>query len=109
MPSKPPTLVNRATQEARAARAAAAQAYNGQTYDSEWRRASKRFLRNNPLCAHCMRDGRITAATQTDHVIPIKQAPERRMDPTNWQSLCGPCHSKKTWDENQQLYRGKRD
>ena len=36
-------------------------------YGGTWRTARLRFLRNNPLCAECLRQGRITPATVVDH------------------------------------------
>lgn len=33
---------------------------------------------------------------EVDHVEPVRVAPERAFDPTNLQTLCGPCHTRKT-------------
>jgi 5-methylcytosine-specific restriction endonuclease McrA len=33
-------------------------------------------------------------------VISVRQAPERRLDPTSLQSLCYSCHSRKTAAQN---------
>ena len=57
-----------------------------------WRRMAKAQLGNEPLCAECLKQGIITAATVADHVEP------HRGDPTRFwtgrlQSLCGPHHS----------------
>ncbi|WP_338150481.1 HNH endonuclease [Rhizobium laguerreae] len=32
-------------------------------------------------------------ATLVDHIVSIRRAPHRRMDRSNWQSLCAPCHN----------------
>ncbi|WP_246799851.1 HNH endonuclease signature motif containing protein [Rhizobium indicum] len=32
-------------------------------------------------------------ATLVDHIVSIRRAPLRRMDRTNWQPLCAPCHN----------------
>ncbi|PZU87188.1 MAG: HNH endonuclease [Shinella sp.] len=69
-------------------------------YDAEWRAASHAYLLQHPYCAECARRGRATAATLVDHVIPVRLAPHRRMDRTNWQSLCTPCHS--SWKQKQE-------
>lgn len=37
---------------------------------------------------------------EVDHIVPIKVAPDRRLDPTNLQTMCKPHHSAKTWREN---------
>jgi 5-methylcytosine-specific restriction endonuclease McrA len=39
---------------------------------------------------------RYVAASVVDHVIPIAQAPERRLDETNLMSLCRYHHAKKS-------------
>lgn len=47
--------------------------------------------------SQCYEDGRITAATQTDHVRPHKNDPRLFWDMHgNWQSLCAACHTRKT-------------
>lgn len=33
---------------------------------------------------------------EVDHVLPVRDAPERAFDPDNLQTLCGRCHTKKT-------------
>jgi len=40
-----------------------------------------------------------------DHLLPIKQAPELRLDLNNLQSLCRSCHRRKTEQDNR-LYGG---
>lgn len=65
-------------------------------YRADWKRLRNRHARKNPLCVACLAEGRITPVEQVDHVIPIRDAPERRLDETNLQSLCGTHHSQKT-------------
>ena len=50
----------------------------------------------HPLCAECQRHGRVTAATVVDHIIPHRGNMELFWDRDNWDSLCAPCHNKKT-------------
>jgi len=69
-------------------------------YDAEWRRESRTYLLQHPYCAECARNGIRTVATLVDHVASIRLAPHRRMDRTNWQSLCTPCHS--SWKQRQE-------
>lgn len=52
-------------------------------------------LAREPLCRICRRQGRIAAAMQVDHVHPIDEGGDP-YDPTNLQSLCDSCHSRKT-------------
>jgi 5-methylcytosine-specific restriction endonuclease McrA len=49
-----------------------------------------------PLCRHCLREGRVTASVLVDHIIPLSQRPDLRLDRTNLQALCSRCHSLKT-------------
>lgn len=63
-------------------------------YDAQWRKLRLWFLQRNPLCADCRKHGYVTAAYEVHHIVPIAQAPERRLDPDNLASLCKPCHSR---------------
>ena len=63
-------------------------------YDSvRWRKASKMFLAENPLCAICALLGKDTAATLVDHVKPHNDDYYLFWDQDNWQPLCSSCHS----------------
>lgn len=83
-------------------------------YDRRWRRARAAFLQLHPLCADCEQRGLVTVATVVDHVRPHKGDQDLFWDETNWQPLCGPCHSTKTAREDggfgnrQRQARGKR-
>lgn len=83
-------------QRADAGRGTAAQ----RGYGSWWQRARAIFLKEHPLCAECERQGRLTRATVVDHKIPHKGNPRLLRDKKNWQSLCGPCHNRKTARED---------
>jgi 5-methylcytosine-specific restriction protein A len=66
-------------------------------YSSDWRIVRVHALRrDNYLCVACLRDGIATLALDVDHITPITTAPDRRLDLTNLQSLCRPCHVTKT-------------
>lgn len=65
-------------------------------YDWRWRRASKVFLRANPVCVECRSRGRAEAATCVDHIRPHKGDQELFWDQENWQSLCFRCHNRKS-------------
>ena len=65
-------------------------------YDSRWNVARRRFLREHPLCAECMRQGRLTPATVVDHIIPHRGDEKLFWSEQNWQPLCKPCHDHKT-------------
>lgn len=57
-------------------------------YDREWERARADYLAAYPSCRRCG-----AKASLVDHIIPIRTAPHRRLDRTNFQALCTPCHS----------------
>lgn len=56
-------------------------------------------LAEEPLCRHCLAQGRTEAATIVDHIVPI--AGGGTDDRSNLQGLCGPCHDVKTREEAQ--------
>lgn len=68
-------------------------------YTYEWRRASKAYLKEHPLCAECLLNGKLTPATVVDHIIPHRGDRRLFWDKNNWQSLCKPCHDAKTLKE----------
>jgi 5-methylcytosine-specific restriction enzyme A len=65
-------------------------------YDNRWRKARARYLAGHPLCASCLAQGRLTAATVVDHVVPHGGDRQRFWDCDNWQALCKACHDSKT-------------
>ena len=71
-----------------------------QPYDETWRRISRAFLAENPVCAACKSEGRMTPAQIVDHILPRKYFPELAYERTNLQSLCQQrphsCHQRKT-------------
>jgi len=56
-----------------------------------WRRRRAMQLRQDPLCAFCLGQGRVTAASVVDHVHPHKGDRTKFMA-GDLQSLCKPCH-----------------
>jgi 5-methylcytosine-specific restriction protein A len=58
-----------------------------------------------PLCVECKRQGRVTEATQRDHIIPLAEGgPD---DETNEQALCERCHGEKSEREKRRGRWGK--
>lgn len=73
----------------------------GRGYGYWWSNKKKtgvrdRFLRRNPLCAECRRNGRDRAATVVDHIVPHKGDRLLMRDVGNMQSLCDGCHNAKS-------------
>lgn len=65
-------------------------------YDNRWRKARQIYLAKHPLCEECKKNGRLTAATVVDHIIPHKGDRKLFWDENNWQALCKRCHDRKT-------------
>jgi 5-methylcytosine-specific restriction endonuclease McrA len=56
-----------------------------------------RVLSANPLCVMCQAKGRVTIATEVDHIIALTNGGvEDPNDDSNRQGLCEPCHVEKT-------------
>ncbi|TDB48070.1 MULTISPECIES: HNH endonuclease [Photorhabdus] len=72
-------------------------------YGNKWDVIRTRILkRDNYLCQDCLRkdclrNGRAVTATTVDHIIP--KARGGTDDDSNLQSLCWPCHRRKTATE----------
>lgn len=54
----------------------------------------RRWFEANPLCVHCKAQGRVSLATDLDHITPLFKGGAD--DETNLQGLCKPCHDAKT-------------
>ena len=80
------------------ARLARAFLFMPRRHDTAAARARARFLSENPLCAKCLERGQLTPAEQVDHIIPLSKGGAEH-DDLNKQSLCIPCHKKKTADD----------
>jgi len=89
-------------------------------YTKRWDKAAKAFRVRYPLCgmrplgqvpvmSACYVEGRVTAATQTDHVQPHRGDRQRFWDVHgNWQALCRACHARKSQQEGDASSRGGR-
>ncbi|QQP93545.1 HNH endonuclease (plasmid) [Skermanella sp. TT6] len=69
-------------------------------YDGDWRRLRLAHIQSEPLCRRCKAEGRIVVADVVDHIVPISVDPDRRLDPSNLQSLCKHHHDVKTARED---------
>jgi 5-methylcytosine-specific restriction protein A len=75
-------------------------------YDRKWQAFRSAFLAEWPLCKACLDAGQLTPATIVDHVIPHQGNRELFWRPGNHQSLCKPCHDRKTITEDSGLAGG---
>lgn len=72
-------------------------------HSAAWKRARDLIrIRDNGLCIECFNAKRITVGTIVDHIIPIKQNWNKRLDEDNLQLLCQACHNKKTGSERKE-------
>lgn len=66
-------------------------------YGADWRRVRAQVLSGEPLCRLCAEAGRVTAATDVDHIEPFQGlADPRRLAVANLRPLCRPCHMART-------------
>ncbi|WP_296090331.1 HNH endonuclease signature motif containing protein [uncultured Alloprevotella sp.] len=76
------------------------EAYKRLIQDKRWRKMRRQKLSETPLCERCTKEGRVRAATEVHHVVPIEsaisEAEKTRLayDFNNLQSLCRECHTK---------------
>ena len=66
--------------------------YNSMT----WRKLSEYHRTRHPLCVACESIGRTTVGDVSDHRVELKDDWSLRVEPSNLQTLCHPCHNKKT-------------
>ena len=68
-------------------------------YNHRWRKVRIQVLkRDGGLCQSCLKDGRVTEASEVDHIVPTA-AGGAFYDDDNLQSICRPCHQAKTVSE----------
>jgi len=71
---------------------------NERGYNATWRRLRRMVLNREPLCRECLKEGRLTPATEVDHIVPLSQGGTNDLE--NLQPLCHSCHSRKTAKED---------
>lgn len=76
-------------------------------HTARWKRESRVFLRENPLCRRCEKKGFIIPSEITDHIIP-KNLCMDPWDKKNWQPLCRKCNNEKS-AEDKKLIQKQRD
>lgn len=60
-----------------------------------WRKVRAAQLAREPLCAACVKLGVMTPATVCDHIVAVRDGADFYA-PDNFQSLCAPCHHRKS-------------
>jgi len=74
-------------------------------YDAAWKNLRTEVLRAQPWC--CVR-GCTRRSEQVDHVISVRNAPDRRLDPLNLRAMCASHHSARTATEQSKGWGRKR-
>lgn len=94
MPSRPPSL----KQKPRAkAWASTRKSRHERGYGREHDIMREIVLREEPLCRMCLAQGRVSASTIADHIIPLSEGGTGERN--NYQGLDADCHRKKTAEE----------
>ena len=70
-----------------------------------WRTIRRAQLSRQPLCQSCLTKGMVNSAKHIDHVFPWRQIGEHAFLNNIFQSLCHECHSYKTGQERQGIYK----
>lgn len=95
MPSRPPRINKRPRAKAWRTTRKSRQARG---YGRQHEIMREIVLREEPLCRMCLAEGRVTAATIADHIIPLSLGGSSDRD--NYQGLDRECHRKKTAAES---------
>lgn len=66
-------------------------------FGQDWRKFRLQVLAEEPLCCVCMAEGRVTAGTDVDHIIPFKGVDDPlRLDRRNVRVMCRHHHMQRT-------------
>ena len=61
-----------------------------------WQRVRIAILSEGPTCRICDMVGAVTPATEVDHIVPRRLAPDLMFSKANLWGLCSDCHAEKT-------------
>jgi len=65
-------------------------------------------LTEQPYCQECLKKGIKELANEVHHLEDIKTRPDLVLVRSNLESLCKPCHSKKTVEENKDVFKSQK-
>lgn len=63
-------------------------------YGYQWRKIRAMFLGQHPFCEECIKEDRMTLATEVHHIVPLDHGGTNAED--NLMALCKACHSRLT-------------
>ena len=72
-------------------------------YGRGWKRIRDRYIAAHPLCEQCIKEGRITVATEVHHKLPLSRGGTH--DVRNLMALCTPCHSRITAESGDRWHK----
>ena len=75
-------------------------------YGRSWQAYRLTYLAAHPLCVRC--EPAVVVSTVVDHIVPHRGDRALFWDPDNHQSLCKPCHDRKTAVEDTGFASGYR-
>ena len=75
-------------------------------YGRVWKRIRVRYITAHPLCEQCIKEGRITVATEVHHKLPLSRGGTH--DVKNLMALCTPCHSRITAESGDRWHSWKK-
>jgi 5-methylcytosine-specific restriction enzyme A len=64
-----------------------------QGYDNQWNKVRLAYLRKNPLCEECQKNGLVVPAVLVHHRKELKDGGDR-LNPENLESVCNACHER---------------
>lgn len=95
MPKRPPNLKAQRGRSSRNWTATTRQSRHQRGYGWEWEKLRARILdRDKHLCQPCLRNDRVTPATEVDHRLAKHLGGTD--DDANLEAICNPCHKVKT-------------
>ena len=72
-------------------------------YGATWRKLRRMVLAESPLCVDPFKahKGQAVPASEVDHIVPLRRGGTNAFD--NLQTLCRPCHQRKTAEETAEM------
>jgi len=75
-------------------------------YDAEWEKLRHSYMQHvKRQCEECKRRGYLCLADEVDHIVPIKDEPDLRLEWSNLQALCRQHHH--GWKAKMEAYARK--
>ncbi|WP_302131795.1 HNH endonuclease [uncultured Dialister sp.] len=76
-------------------------------YGRAWKRIRDRYIGKHPLCEMCLKNNKITPATEVHHIRPLSRGGTH--DEDNLMALCKPCHSQITAEMDDRWHHARKE